>query len=201
LPHLDLAFGVLGTELWSANGIKLGAKALLRLGVHGMFDSAHEVLGTSRDWLTNTFRSTKVHGLLAPWILHAGLGPENAGSGFMNKVMAAALQSGGMPVPKGGGARLSDGLVRFIRDAGGTAETEAHVDRIELQGRTATGVRSKDRTIRARRAVICNVTPHQLYLKLLDGAILPDWVQRGARRFQYGRADMQIHLALSAPPH
>ena len=201
LPNLDLAFGVLGTELWSANGIKLGAKALLRLGVHGMFDFAHEVLSTSRDWLTNTFRSRKVHGLLAPWILHAGLGPENAGSGFMNKVMAAALQLGGMPVPKGGGARLSDALVRFIRDAGGTAETEAHVDRIELQGRTATGVRLKDRTIRARRAVICNVTPHQLYLKLLDGNILPDWVQRGARRFQYGRADMQIHLALSEPPH
>jgi phytoene dehydrogenase-like protein len=201
MPRLDLAFGFLGTELWSWSGLRFGTSALRRLHVRGMFDFAHEVLGTSRDWLAGTFRSPKVHGLLAPWILHAGLGPESAGSGFMNKVMAAALQLGGMPVPKGGGARLSDALVRFIRDVGGIAETDAHVDRIEVQGRTATGVRIKGRTLRARRAVICNVTPRQLYLQLLDGSSVPGWVQRRAHRFQYGRADMQIHLSLSETPH
>jgi phytoene dehydrogenase-like protein len=200
MPRLDLAFGVLGTELWSGHGLKLGTKALRRLRVRGMFEFAHEVLSTSRDWLTATFRSEKVHGLLAPWILHAGLGPESAGSGFMNKVMAAALQLGGMPIPKGGGARLADALVKFIRDSGGTLETGVHVDRIEVQEKTATGVQTRGRTIRARRAVICNVTPHQLYLRLLEGSTVPEWVSRRAKGFHYGRADMQIHLALSEPP-
>src|SRR5690242_8719400 len=35
-PNADLAFGVLGTELWSASGLALGGKALRRLGRPGL---------------------------------------------------------------------------------------------------------------------------------------------------------------------
>jgi phytoene dehydrogenase-like protein len=199
--RLDLAFGLLGTELWSWSGVALGARALRRLGIRGMLDFGQEALSTSREWLTGTFASPKVHGLLVPWILHAGLGPENAGSGFMNKVMAAALQLGGMPVPRAGGSCLSDALVRTVRDFGGTAELEAHVDAIEVSNGATTGVRVKGRVVRARRAVVCNVTPQQLYIQLLNRSVVPDWVQRKANGFRYGRADMQIHLALSERPH
>ena len=200
MPRIDLAFGVLGTELWSWNGAQFGVKALRRLGVRGMLDFGQEMLSTSRDWLTQTFSSPRVHGLLAPWVLHAGLGPESAGSGFMNKVMAAALQLGGMPVPRGGGARLAEALVRFIRDSGGVAELDSHVDAVEVVSGSASGVRCKGQLVGARRAVVCNVTPQQLYLKLLDGKAIPAWVQPRAKRYHYGRADMQIHLALSEPP-
>ena len=200
MPRIDLAFGVLGTELWSLHGVSLALRTLRRLGLRGTFDFGHEALSSSRDWLSATFQSPKVHGLLVPWILHAGLGPESAGSGFMIKVMAAALQLGGMPVPRGGGACLPDALSGYLRDCGGTVETDAHVDGIEVANKVAIGVRSKGRLIRARRAVLCNVTPQQLYLHLLDATVVPDWVQRKAKRFHYGRSDMQIHLALSQPP-
>lgn len=200
MPRLDLAFGLLGTELWSWSGARFGLRAFRRLGVRGMFNFAHEVLGSSRQWLESTFTSSKVHGLLAPWILHAGLGPESAGSGFMNKVMAAALQLGGMPVPRGGGARLAEALVRLIRDCGGTAEAETHVEAVEVQAGAAVGVRCKHGFVAARKAVICNVTPQQLYLKLLDGSVAPEWARKNASHYYYGRADMQIHLALSSPP-
>ena len=53
--------------------------------------------------------------------------------------------------------------------------------------------------IRAARAVIANVTPTQLYGRLLDGAIGGPIAERG-RRFRYGRSEMQIHFALSEPP-
>ena len=200
VPRLDLAFGVLGTELWSLDGARLATRALRRLGVRGMFDFANEVLSSARDWLSTTFRSDHVHGLLAPWILHAGLSPESAGSGFMCKVMAAALQFGGMPVPRGGGSRLPDALVKLILDCGGTAELESHVDSVEIVNKRAVGVRSRGTLIRAQRAVICNVTPQQLYLKLLDGKTAPEWARSRASRYRFGRADMQIHLALSEPP-
>ncbi len=49
-------------------------------------------------------------------------------------------------------------------------------------------------TIEAERAVIANVTPTQLYERLLDGP-----APEAARRFRYGRAEMQIHFALSEP--
>src|SRR5262249_5335601 len=50
------------------------------------------------------------------------------------------------------------------------------------------------------RAVIANVTPTQLYGRLLAEADTPGAVRGAASRFRYGRAEMQIHYALSEPP-
>ncbi len=196
----DIAFGLLGTELWSWKGAQLIAKGVRRWRTRGAFEFGAELLSTSRDWLTGNFSSPKVHGLLAPWVLHTGLGPDSATSGFMNKLIAVALQLGGMPVPKGGGARLADALVKLVQDCGGKLELESHVDHVEVEGGRAIGVRSKNAVIRARRAVICNVTPQQLYLRLLDSSVSPAWVTAKAKNFRYGRSDMQIHVALSEAP-
>src|SRR5207237_3845215 len=102
----ELIFGVLGTELWSPAGLSLGAKAYRRLGRRGLAEFGAEVVQSSRDWLTTTFRSERAHGLLAPWVLHTGLGPDAAASGFMTRVIAFAIEAGGMPIPRGGGAQL-----------------------------------------------------------------------------------------------
>ena len=67
---------------------------------------------------TDTFDREQAHGLLAPWVLHTGLGPDQAVSGFMTQVIACALQLGGMPVPRGGGVKLVDGLAAIVREAG-----------------------------------------------------------------------------------
>jgi phytoene dehydrogenase-like protein len=199
-PNADLAFGVLGTELWSSAGLAFGAKAVRRLGRTGFAAFTGELLQTSRDWLTDTFASERAHGLLAPWVLHTGLGPDAAASGFMTQVIAVAVQEGGMPVPRGGGGKLVEALVRLIRDNGGTCETGTDVERVLVQRGRAVGVRtSGGGSVTAERAVIANVTPTQLYERLLDETEVPARVLEGARRFQYGRAEMQIHFALSEP--
>jgi phytoene dehydrogenase-like protein len=199
-PNADLAFGVLGTELWSASGLAFGAKAMRRLGRPGLAAFTGEVLQTSRDWLEQTFASERAHGVLAPWVLHTGLGPDAAASGFMTQVIAVAVQEGGMPIPRGGGARLADALVRLIRDHGGTCETGVDVERVLVRGGRAVGIRTAGgETIEAERAVVANVTPTQLYDRLLDGVDVPAPVREGAARFRYGRAEMQIHFALSEP--
>jgi phytoene dehydrogenase-like protein len=200
LEKAELAFGLLGTELWSWAGARLTAKWLRHMRVQGSLEFGAELLSTSRDWLFNSFRSPHVHGLLAPWVLHTGLGPDAPTSGFMNKLIAVALQLGGMPIPRGGGARLVDALARLIRDHGGTLKPDTHVDRVEVREGRAVGVRVKNDVFSASRAVICNVTPHQLYLQLLDASFVPAWVRAGTKKFRYGRADMQVHLALSEPP-
>ena len=200
LEKAELAFGLLGTELWSAAGARLTFKWLRRLRVRGALEFGSELLSSSRDWLENTFRSQRIHGLLAPWVLHTGLGPDAATSGFMSKVIAVALQLGGMPVPKGGGARLVDAFVRLIRDQGGTLQADTHVESVEVRAGRAVGVRTKEGVLRARQAILCNVTPHQLYQNLLDAKFVPSWVAANTRKFRYGRGDMQMHLALSEPP-
>jgi phytoene dehydrogenase-like protein len=143
-----------------------------------------------------TFASERAHGVLAPWVLHTGLGPDAATSGFMTQVIAVAVQEGGMPIPRGGGAKLADALVELIRDHGGTCEMGRDVERVVVRSGRAVGVRlAEGETVEASRAVIANVTPTQLYERLLDGIDAPE----GARRFRYGRAEMQIHYALSEP--
>ena len=194
-PNADLAFGLLGAELWGASGLALAVKAYRRLGRPGLAAFAGELLQSSRDWLQQTFASERAHGVLAPWVLHTGLGPDAASSGFMTQVIAIAVQEGGMPIPRGGGAKLVDALVQLIRDHGGTCETGHDVERIVVRNGRAAGVRlSGGESIEAGRAVIANVTPTQLYERLLDGP-----APEGARNFRYGRAEMQIHFALSEP--
>ena len=188
-PNADLAFGILGTELWSRHGAGLGLKAVRRLGRRGAAEFAGRLLVSARDWLETAFSSERAHGLFAPWVLHTGLGPDAAASGYIAQVIAVAVQEGGMPIPRGGGQKLADALVALIRENGGTCEADTHVEQVFSGGvRTAAG-----ETI-AADAVVCNVTPTQLY-----GALLEGYAEK-ASGFRYGRSEMQIHYALSEPP-
>ena len=201
MPNADLAFGVLGTELWSSAGAGLGLKAYRRLGRRGLVEFAGGVLSTCRDWVTETFAAPQAHGLLAPWVLHTGVGPDAASSGFMTRVIAVAIELGGMPVPRGGGVKLVEALAGIVRDAGGALETDREVERIVVREGRATGVVvAGGETIEATEAVIANVTPTQLYDRLLEATPAATAATASAHRFRYGRAGMQIHMALKEAP-
>jgi phytoene dehydrogenase-like protein len=191
MPNADLAFGVLGTELWSRDGARLGWKALRRLGRKGLVEFTGNVLVSCRDWVRETFEDEHAWGVFAPWVLHTGLGPDAASSGFMAQVIGVAIELGGMPVPRGGGVKLVEALAGIVEDAGGACETGREVTRIVTEGGAATGVVAGDETIEAGKAVLASVTPQTLYGRLLGGE---------PPSFRYGRGGMQIHFALSAPP-
>ena len=119
----------------------------------------------------------------------------------MTQVIGAALQLGGMPVPVGGGVRLVEALAGIVSDAGGEVRLTSDVKQILVANGRATGVRLVDgEVVAATRAVVANVTPTQLYGSLLGGSDVPAPVADAAARFRYGRAEMQIHLALDEPP-
>lgn len=201
MPTADLAFGVLATELWSSAGAGLGLKAYRRLGRRGLVGFTGGLLASCRDWATETFASPQVHGLLAPWVLHTGVGPDAASSGFMTRVIAVAVELGGMPVPAAGGVRLVEALAGIVRDAGGACETGRDVERVVVrEGRAAGVALAGGERVEAAEAVVANVTPTQLYDRLLADAVVPAAAVEAARRFRYGRAGMQIHMALSEPP-
>jgi phytoene dehydrogenase-like protein len=201
MANADLSFGILSTELWSTAGLSLGRKAFRRLGRRGLLEFAGNTLVSCRDWVSETFESEAARGVLAPWVLHTGLGPDQATSGFMTQVIGAALQLGGMPVPVGGGVRLVEALAGIVTGAGGEVRLEAGVQRIVVANGRATGVRLADgEVVAAARAVVANVTPMQLYGKLLSDSEVPVGVAEAAARFRHGRSEMQIHLALDEPP-
>ncbi len=200
MPNADLSFGVLTTELWSRAGSGLGLKAYRRLGRRGLVEFTGNVLVTARDWLTDTFASPRTHGLFAPWVLHTGLGPDAAVSGFMTQVIAVAIELGGMPVPKGGGVKLVEALAGIVRGAGGALETGHDVERILVENGRVTGVRVAGGATVSASCVVANATPTQLYGRLLDSSDVPKAAVDAGRRFRYGRAEMQIHFALDEPP-
>ena len=63
----------------------------------------------------------------------------------MTQVIGVAVQEGGMPIPRGGGARLVEALVRLIEDNGGSCETGRDVERVLVRDGKAAGVRTRRR--------------------------------------------------------
>ena len=61
----------------------------------------------------------------------------------------------------------------------------------------AAGVELRNGDVIRAPIVVCNVTPTQLYGRLLGN--VPPALAAQARRFRYGRSEMQIHFALSEP--
>ena len=202
-PDLGLIFSLLGGQLWSWPTAKLLGREAWRRGLRNFAAFFGEALGTARGWLEQGFRSEVIHALYAPWVLHTGLGPESAYSAQMAKVIAFALEAAGAPIVKGGAANLLAAFERLIADQGGTIRTGADVGKILLDATSgaARGVRlASGEEMLARKAVICSVTPSQLYGRLLPPATLPAQVAEGMKQYRHGKGNMQIHYALSAPP-
>jgi phytoene dehydrogenase-like protein len=197
-----IAFGALGTELWSTAGAWLGLRALLSMKVRGSLAFAQSALEPATGWLQRAFRSEQARALFAPWINHNGIGPDDAGSAFILKVITSALAQGGCPVPVGGGIRLVEALASIVRDSGGDLHTGMAVDRIMVRsGRAVAAITADDVSFGARRAILASTTPQALYLGLLRDVDVPVSVRDAARRYRWGRGDMQIHVALREPLH
>jgi phytoene dehydrogenase-like protein len=195
-------FALLGGALWSRAMLKIVAREAWRRGLRGLADFFGGALGTARGWLETRYQSDVVRALLAPWVLHAGLGPESAYSGQMAKVIAFALEAAGAPIVKGGASNALAAFERLIRDQGGEILVNADVERVLVdENRGARGVRlAGGREIEAAKGVICSVTPNQLYGRLLADIKLPAEVSDAAATYRYGKGNMQIHYALRSPP-
>lgn len=196
----SLIFGLLGGETWSWSTVKLLLSEARRRGPRALARFFGRAMRSSRDWLTTEFRGTLARGLFAPWVLHVGLSPESSASALMNKLVLFSLEQVGAPMVEGGSLRIVEAFERLIVANGGSIRTDADVSEIIVRAGRAAGVRlANGSTVSARRAVVASVTPTQLYGRLLPDVPLPEGVRQEAAEFHYGRGEMQIHLALSAP--
>lgn len=198
----SFVFSLLGGSLWTSSTLRLMLREGWHRGPRNLAAFFGEALVPGRSFLESRFQSELVHALLAPWVLHVGLGPESAYGGQMLKVIAFALEAAGAPIVRGGARNLVHAFEQLIEDQGGTIRTSADVDRIDRDRRgRAQGVRLSDGTsMTAARGVICSVTPGQLYKRLLRGASLPADVTDGLAAFRHGKGNFQLHYALSEPP-
>lgn len=193
-----LSFGLLGNDLRRWPAARLLVREWRRRGVDGLLEFAAESLEPFRHWSERSLHSGFVRTLMAPWVLHAGLGPDDAASGLSGRVAFATTVAHGIAVPVGGADAVPRALVSAIERRGGRVIVGVDVERIATRGDRACGVIASGRYFGATRAVACSVTPQQLYGRLLPTA--PESVRRRAMAFRFGRGDLQVHFALKAAP-
>jgi phytoene dehydrogenase-like protein len=197
---IETVGGLLGTELYSPSAAKLAWRLARALGSRRTLQFASSVASSARAWFETNFDGREVADLYGPWALHTGIPPDGAGSGFQVAAIAGALHAVGLPVVKGGSVNFVRAFERLIADHGGIVTTGAEVERILVEGGAAAGVVAGGREIRARRAVIANTTPPQLYGRLLPAGAAPaDAVAQGTRYRFSPRGGMQIHVSLNEP--
>ena len=194
-----LVFGLMGGDPYSWETSKLMFKSWRQRGIDGMMQFASQSLENFRRWAEREIQDPITKALIAPWVLHSGLGPDEASSALIGKLTFAAVVSGGMPVVKGGSHHLVNALVQIIEQGGGQVLTNKHVDQIIVQNNKAIGVEVGDEQFLSKKAVVCNVTPNQLYEQLLPQA--DPIYKKQAKAYRYGRGGMQIHFALKSKPN
>jgi phytoene dehydrogenase-like protein len=201
-PVAEEVFGLFSQDLSTPQSAKI-IHELLRTGDGTLSGFAHLFTMTARDLLEQTFTSPVLRGMLAPWAVHLGRGPDEANSGLSVILAVLALTMAGMPTPAGGSEKLAHALVALIERNGGRVRCGQEVSRILVRGGRAVGVRTAGgESLAATRAVIASVNPDQLYLKLLahENSLVPQALRVQARGYRYGRGCFQVHLALSEPP-
>ncbi|MCH5676631.1 phytoene desaturase family protein [Streptomyces gilvus] len=199
--NADAIGGFMGGELRSRRMLKHVLRLLRQERLSGSEEWLRATLTSARSYCRSTFRGDETDLLWAPWLLHGGLSPDHASGGLMIPLFAATMHGFGLPVVAGGAENLVGAFEALLRELRVDIRTGQPVERLLLTDGKVTGVICGGETVHARRAVLASVTPSALYGGLLPRAAqVPPAVRDQARRFRYGRAAMQIHVALSAPP-
>lgn len=199
--NAELTFAALGRQLWRARFFGLVAKTVLKQGPRAFAANLAQFAQSARHWLERDFQAPAIRACFAPWVLHAGLSPDAAFSGYMAKVVSFSLEAAGTPVVKGGSDHILNAFRALIEERGGTIEVDADVERVLIENGRASGVVTRDGVrFSAAKAVICSMPPRQLYTRLLSDQSLPENTRAEVAAFRHGLADMQIHLALDQPP-
>lgn len=192
--------GLLGSEVRSRALMRNAIGLVRSSGRRGAEWWLRAAVTSGRSFARREFRGHEVDHLYAPWLLHAGLSPDHASGGLMIPLFAAILHGFGLPVVAGGSGQFVAAFRSLLDSLGVRIKTGVEVDRILVEHGRAVGVASGSTTFRARRAVLASVTPSALYGHLLPKNAVDETLRVEAASFRHGRAAMQIHVALTAPP-
>lgn len=175
-------------------------RLLSRLGVGGALDLGRLAVLPVRRLADETFRGEGGGLLLTGNAMHSDVPPDAAGSGLFGWLLAMLGQDVGFPVPVGGAGSLADALAARVRAGGGEIVTGARVDRVLVGRGRAVGVRTADgELVRARRAVLADVTAPALYRDLVGTDHLPPRLLRDLDRFQWDHPTFKVNWALDRP--
>ncbi len=166
-----------------------GAVDLLRLGLLSVRRFGHE-----------EFSSEEARVLFTGNAMHSDLPPDGAGSAVFGWLLVMLGQDVGFPVPRGGAGELARALRRRAESRGVQVRCGTTVTAVDVSGGRARGVRLADGTVvRARKAVLADVSAPALYGRLVPEGVLPRRLLADLRRFDWDSATLKVNWALDGP--
>ena len=170
-------------------------------GVSGLVELAQIPLSSTRELGDAYFETPEAKALIACWGLHLDFGPDVSGGAMFPFLETFSALSEGISVATGGASAIPEALTTLIETRGSEVRTNAEVTAVDTRNGRAAGVTLADGTsIRAREAVIANLTPTVLYDRLIDDAVLPESFRDRVDRYEHGPGTMMIHLAVDELP-
>ena len=171
---------------------RLGLRHFLRLGFMG--------LSSSGAWARRVFQTEAARRVVPGVALHADLGPDDFAGAGIGLVLALLAAGSGYRVPLGGARSITQALLRRLEEAGGKLRLNARVSRIIVRQRRVVAVCTEQgEEIAVRRAVLADVGPPALFLRMLAERETTWWLRTQIRRFRYAWGTFKMDWALSGP--
>lgn len=175
-------------------------RLLAELGTSEAIRVARLLVQPANTMASELFAGEAPRVLLLGNAMHADAPPDAPISGAMGFLMTMLAQDCGWPVPVGGSGQLTAALVSRARSAGARIECNENVSRIEVRGGRAVAVTTAEgRTVRARRAVVADVTAPRLFCDMLPADALPPKVRRDLEHFAWDPPVVKVNYALREP--
>jgi phytoene dehydrogenase-like protein len=143
------------------------------------------------------FESEEAKLLLAGNAAHADVPAESLGSGAYGWLLAMLGQDVGFPVPVGGAGKLAEALCNRAVSAGAQIFTGDPVEAVLVEGGRAVGVRTAGgRVVRARHAVVADVTAPALFGSLVPHDALPARFHSDMKKFEWDTPTVKVNWAV-----
>ncbi|MGH7906887.1 MAG: phytoene desaturase family protein [Candidatus Binataceae bacterium] len=192
---------LIGTPMPSRQALWILLKAIRTEGLDECRKLMQIVLSSTRQLGETYFRSSEMRSLFAVWGMHLDFGPDVTGGGMFPFLETFSDVENGISIAKGGASKIVDSIAALLCERGGEIRINTEVDRVLIENGRAIGVVLTDgAAIKARRAVIANVTPGPLFGRLLRDSGFAPALRRSISGYTYGPGTMMVHLALSAKP-
>jgi phytoene dehydrogenase-like protein len=198
--YAPVLFELYGLRLPSLGAARWTARAARQLRPAGLGELGGLLASSTRALGDRFFATPEAKALVASWGMHLDFGPDIAFGALFPFLELFTDMANGMSVVEGGASRLPEALAALVREQGGEVRTSSAVRRVLVEDGRAAGVEldSGDR-VRARHAVIANLTPGVLFTGMVPADALPTRFRRQIAGYAYGPATMMVHVALDGP--
>jgi phytoene dehydrogenase-like protein len=199
LAEYDEVKGAFGRSRFTPVGFGPSLEELLRQHPRGGVWRRRNAM-SAWDVIRHEFESRHVQSFLLWQAFQTLVSIDLPGSGALAYSIVYGRQQRSWTLPRGGSGQLTDALVRFIEDHGGTILCDRRVTRLVLEDGRCAGVETADGERHlAREAVVSTIHVKHL-IEMAPAEAWDEAFRYGVETFDVGIPAFVLYLATSAPP-